>query len=181
MVGQVQRCLSSPVKGSSESHTVQIQSGPVRRTGWWDSGWWCKNNLHIFHSLSVSLFYLALCALCSSCSHKKSIIEVYYIISILTPLRHAHITKVYPSVPSLNVRLYLVTIATDRVAKVPASESGGGCQGDGAAPVPCILHSGKRSLLMSSWYFVRFLGIFKWTSLEFYHFRIPAGATLLQR
>lgn len=37
----------------------------------------------------------------------------------------------------------LFTVATDRVAKVPASESGGGCQGDGAAPITCVYYFGK--------------------------------------
>ena len=41
------------------------------------------------------------------------------------------------------ISVHLVTIETDGVAKVSASESGGGCQGDGAAPIPCIFYFGK--------------------------------------
>lgn len=54
---------------------------------------------------------------------------------------------IYNTFLSLNILFHLVTIATDRVAKVPASESGGGCQGDGATPIPCIFYSGKRLLV----------------------------------
>lgn len=42
------------------------------------------------------------------------------------------------------------TIATDRVAAVPASESGGRCQGDGVTSVPCILHFGKTLTFLSA-------------------------------
>lgn len=59
------------------------------------------------------------------------------------PTLQKHIQYIYTSNP--NVLLRLVTIATDRVAKVPASESRGGCQGDGAASIPCIHHFGKIS------------------------------------
>ena len=38
----------------------------------------------------------------------------------------------------------LVTVATDGVAAVPTPESGSGCQGDGAASIPCIYYFGKK-------------------------------------
>lgn len=49
---------------------------------------------------------------------------------------------------STSVLSNLFTIATDRVAKVPASESGGGRQSDGAAPITCVFYLGKR---LSAW------------------------------
>ena len=43
----------------------------------------------------------------------------------------------------------LVTVATDWVAAVPTSESGSGCQGDGAASIPCIYYFGKKELTLN--------------------------------
>lgn len=152
MLGQVQRCLSPSVKWSSKSHTVQIQSGPVRRAGWWNSGWWCENILQVIY-FTVCHVYFMLCGCLFSCSY----IWLY--------LRHAHITKPCISLISNMNIFHLVTIATDRMAKVPASKSGGGCQGDGAAPIPCILYFGKGSLLLWPSY-VRFWAILKSTSRD---------------
>lgn len=52
---------------------------------------------------------------------------------------------------SLKLSLFCgVTIATNRVAEVPASESGGCCQGDGITSLPCVLYFGEFLMFLSA-------------------------------
>lgn len=51
----------------------------------------------------------------------------------------------------------LVSLATDGMAAIPASEFGSGCQGDGAAAVPDLFSSGR---CIHEWVSVYILALF---------------------